>query len=141
MKTFKISSKCHIKTCRSLKRGLFWRSLVPLFRRIYAITVGFKMQLLRKSALLCYEKTNLNFPQNMLKGATIHFLTIWYLMDHLLQTSVLFNTRQWNVNWVDCKHTKMVRSSQAFISIIYCTGSSSKTQFFSVSIVRILALA
>ena len=39
---FKTFTDCHIKTCQSLK------SLEPVFRRIYALSVDFKMKTLRK---------------------------------------------------------------------------------------------
>ena len=53
LKTFKTSNNCHIKTCRSLTRRVFWKSLVPFFRRIYALSVGFKMKSLIKSVCEC----------------------------------------------------------------------------------------
>ena len=53
-KTFKISILFHIKTCQSLSnRCLFWKSLVPFFRRAYTLSVGFKMKSLRKSIFQC----------------------------------------------------------------------------------------
>ena len=33
--------------------GLFWKSLVPFLRRIYALSVGFKLKPLRKSVFQC----------------------------------------------------------------------------------------
>ena len=51
LKTFKTFTDCHIKTCRY--GGLFWKSLVPFFRRIYALSVGFKMKSLIKSVCEC----------------------------------------------------------------------------------------
>ena len=53
LKTFETFTDCHIKTCRSLNGGLFWKSLVPYFRRTYALSVGFKMKTLRKSVFEC----------------------------------------------------------------------------------------
>ena len=56
IKTFKISTDYHWKTCRSLKRKaitVFWTSLVPFFRRTYGLSLGFKMKPLRKNVLLC----------------------------------------------------------------------------------------
>ena len=53
-----IVSDCHIKNCRWLSHknmpisqngGLFWKSLVPFFKRIHAFSVPFKMKPLRKS--------------------------------------------------------------------------------------------
>ena len=53
---FKIFADRHIKTCRSLKRRAFWKALVPLFRRTYALSVGLKIKPLRKSVLMeCIE--------------------------------------------------------------------------------------
>ena len=49
LNTFKIFRDCHIKTCRSLKRRAFLKILVPIFKRNYALSVGFKMKPLRKS--------------------------------------------------------------------------------------------
>ena len=40
---------CHIKYADLSNGGLFWKSLVSSFRRIYALSVGFKMETLRKS--------------------------------------------------------------------------------------------
>ena len=73
LKMFKISSDCHIKTCRSPKRR---ESRVPFFRRTYALSVGFKMKLLRKVFSCVKAKINSNFAVNLakiLKEATIHF--------------------------------------------------------------------
>ena len=61
MKTFTISSDCQIKTCRSLKRRAILKSLVPFFRRIYALSVGFKMKPLRQSVFLCEDKNQITF--------------------------------------------------------------------------------
>ena len=47
-KLFKISNDCHIKTCRSLKRRAKLKSLLPFFRRTYALFVGFKIKPLKK---------------------------------------------------------------------------------------------
>ena len=65
-----ISTDCHIKTCRSLRSdgGLFWKSLVAFFRRTYALSVGFKMKHLRKSAFQCYKtKTSSSFAVKPVK--------------------------------------------------------------------------
>ena len=48
LKLLKISIYCHIKTCRSFKRRVILRSLVPFFRRIYALYDGFKMKSIKK---------------------------------------------------------------------------------------------
>ena len=50
LKTFKTSIDYHIKACRSLKRRVFQKFLVPF---PYALSAGFKMKLLRKSVFSC----------------------------------------------------------------------------------------
>ena len=52
-KMFKISSDYCIKTCRSLKRRVISKSIVPFFKRTYALSVGFKMKPLGKKVFLC----------------------------------------------------------------------------------------
>ena len=73
---FKISSGCHLKTCRSLK----WRTILKIpsifYRRTYAFSVGFKMKPLKKTFPSVKTKANSNFAVNlveMLEEATIHF--------------------------------------------------------------------
>ena len=56
LKTFKISTDCHITHADLSNGGLFLKSLVPFFRRTYALSVGFKMQHLRKSVFQCSDK-------------------------------------------------------------------------------------
>ena len=54
LKTFKISTDCHIKTCRSRKQKAILKiPIVPFFRRTYALSIAFKMKLLRKSVFQC----------------------------------------------------------------------------------------
>ena len=53
LKTFKIFSDCHIKTCRSLKRRAILKIPSTVFRRTYALSVGMKMKPLRKSVFQC----------------------------------------------------------------------------------------
>ena len=53
LKTLKISTDCHIKHADPPSGGLFLKSLVPFFRRTYALSVGFKMKPLRKSVFQC----------------------------------------------------------------------------------------
>ena len=55
MKAFKISSVCYIKTCRSLKRRAILKIPSIVFRRTYALSVGFKMEHLRKSVTTCQD--------------------------------------------------------------------------------------
>ena len=57
---FKISTDCHIKSYADLSNGmLFWKCLVPFFRRTYVLSVGFKIKPLRKK-LFCSVKTKIN---------------------------------------------------------------------------------
>ena len=53
MKTFKFSTDCHIKHADLPNGGLFLKSLALFFRRIYALSVSFKMKPLRKIVFLC----------------------------------------------------------------------------------------
>ena len=53
LKTFKISTDSHIKDANLLNGGQFWKSLVPVFRRTYAFSVGFRMKPLKKSVFKC----------------------------------------------------------------------------------------
>ena len=60
----------------SQKGGQFKKSVVPLSRRNYVLSVGFKMKPLRKSFSCIKTETNSNFAENlaeMLKEAPIHF--------------------------------------------------------------------
>ena len=56
MKAFKISSECHIKICRCLKRRTILKILILCYRGTYALCVGFKMKPLLKSFFLCLDK-------------------------------------------------------------------------------------
>ena len=88
LKAFKISTDCHIKTCRSLNKGLYWKSLVPFFRRTYALSVGFKMKPLTKSIFQCYDKNQPKFCGKTCWKEQLFIFTV-YLMNHVFQTSVL----------------------------------------------------
>ena len=62
LKTLKIPNDCHIKTCRSLKRRAILKSLVPFFRRTCALSVGFRMERLKKKRFpVLRQKFNSNF--------------------------------------------------------------------------------
>ena len=82
LKSFKISSDCHIKACQSLK----WRAILKIpstiFRRTYALSVGFKMKPLRKSVFLCVDKDQLSFCQKPCWNAersNHFFLSNWWI--------------------------------------------------------------
>ena len=51
LKTFKISTDCHIKTRRSLKQNSILKIPSTVFRRTYALSVGLKMKPKRFSVL------------------------------------------------------------------------------------------
>ena len=53
LKTFETLTDCHIKTCRFLKRRAILKIPSAVFRRTYALSVGFKMITLRKSVSKC----------------------------------------------------------------------------------------
>ena len=48
LKTFETFTDFHLKTCRSLKRRAILKIPSTVFRRIYALSVGFKMKTLKK---------------------------------------------------------------------------------------------
>ena len=83
LKTFIISSNCHIKRVDLLNGELFWKFLVPFFRRTYVLSVGFKLKPLRKKTKNKQkDKNQLKFcRKNLLKGQPLIF-TI-HLMNHL----------------------------------------------------------
>ena len=67
----------------------------------YALSVGFKIKPLRQSVFLCQDKTNSNCTVKVAKRSNRSFSV--YLMDHLFQTSVLFNRWQRNEqNLITC---------------------------------------
>ena len=89
LKTFKISSDYHIKTCRSLKRRA-----ILVFRSTYVHSVSFKMKSMRswrQSVFLCLDKNQLKFCRKIIGktfvaaivvakvGATVDFLSIWWI--------------------------------------------------------------
>ena len=60
LKTFKISTDCHIKVPISQTEGYFENPLVPFFRGTYALSAGFKMKS-QKAFSSVKTKTNPNF--------------------------------------------------------------------------------
>ena len=78
-KTFETFTDCHIKTCRCLNGGLFWKSLAPLFRRPYGLSVGFKVKTLKKAFSNVKTKTNSNFAAKVTERSNHSFLlSIWW---------------------------------------------------------------
>ena len=80
LKTFKISTDCHIKTCRSFKRRVILKSPVLFFRRTYALSVGFKIKPLRKAFSSVKTKTNPNFAVKVTERSNHLFLpSVWWI--------------------------------------------------------------
>ena len=78
------------------KGGLFWKSLVPFFRRIYAPSDGFKMKRLRKAFSSINTKIGVktkNQPKFCCQTCWKEkpFIFTVYLMNDIFQTSILFN--------------------------------------------------
>ena len=97
--------------------GLFSKSLVPMFRRIYALSVGFKIKTLRKGFWNIKTKTNSNFTVKVTERSnhTILLFTWWIMFfRHLYDNGIK------ELNWL-CKHMKNVRSSYPCISMSFCT--------------------
>ena len=91
LNTFKISSDCHIKTCWTLKRRAIFKITSTIFEKnLYAFPVGSKMKPLKKHFLVLRQKQT----QILLKGATFHFLSVWWIsfLKHLF-----LYLWQWNV--------------------------------------------
>ena len=74
MKTFKISTNYHIRTCRSLKRRAIGKIPSTVFRRTYVVSVGLKMKPLRKRVFQCNTKNNPNFAVKLAERSSHSFL-------------------------------------------------------------------
>ena len=99
--------------------GLIWKSLVRVFRRTYALSVGFETKPLRKSVFQCKDKNQPKFCRKTYWKVQPFIFTV-YLMNHIFQTSVLLiRVIQCiiELNWL-CKHIKKVRSSQPAILVL-----------------------
>ena len=115
LKMFKISTDCLIKTCRSLKRREFWKSLVPLFRGTYALPVCFEMNPLKKTLSGVKTKGNPNFAVKLVESSNRSFLlSIWWITFFKHLYSLIRGMECVERNW-SCKHIKKIRSSQAAI--------------------------
>ena len=80
LKTFKISTECHIKACRSLK----WRAILKIpttvFRRTYALSAGFKMKPPRKSVFQCLDKKQPKLcSKNCWREQPSFCLPVWWI--------------------------------------------------------------
>ena len=106
----------HIKTCQFSNLRLFWKSLLPFFRRTYALSVGLEIKTLRKSVFQC-----LDFYCPFL-------LSIWY-ESHFSNTVLIMECIE--LNWL-CEHIKKIRSSQPTFLVLNWLNHQS----FPVSIVK-----
>ena len=128
LKTLETFTDCHIKHADLWNGELFWKSLVPFFRRTYALSVGFKMKTL--SFLMLRQKPPQVLPQKSLKEANIHF---YCLFDELRFSDICTIMELKELNWL-CKHMKIVRSNQPCISMKFYTELMCK--FLHVNIVN-----
>ena len=77
LKTHKISTNSYIKTYQLLKRRAILKIPITFFRKIYALSVGFKMNPLRKRFPVLRQKLTQNLLWNFLKGSTILFYCLF----------------------------------------------------------------
>ena len=110
---FRISTDCHIKTWRSYKRRAILKIPSTVFRRIYVLSVGFKIKPLRKTILQFQDKNQPKFCRKTCWKEQPFFFTV-YFMNHIFQTFVYVIIECIELNWL-CKHMKKVRSSQVVI--------------------------
>ena len=102
-----------------LNEGLLWKSVVPLFRRTYALSVRFKNETSKKKLFpVLRQKPTQILPWNLLNGATIHF---YCMFDHMVwwiyfSNICILNTCK-ELNWLG-KHMKKIRSGQAIIFVL-----------------------
>ena len=105
-----------MEICRSLKPSsngeLFWKSLVPFFRRIYALPVGFKIKPLRKAFSSVTTKTNPNLSGKLAESSNHSFLLpIWWFTFFRHPYSLTSDARMY-------RGLKEVRSSKAAILVL-----------------------
>ena len=79
------------KTCRSLKQRAIFKIPSTIFRRIYALSVGFKVKPLGKNIFQCQDRNQPKFCRKTFWKEQPFIFTV-YLINHIFQTSVLFNT-------------------------------------------------
>ena len=87
----KFSVTVTLKHADLSNEGLFWKSPVLFFRIIYGLSASFKMKLLRKSVFQCWDKNQPKFCNKTCWEQQLFIFTV-YLMNHILQIPVLFNT-------------------------------------------------
>ena len=122
MKSFKISSDCHIKACQSLK----WRAIL---KETMLFLLAFKSNLYEKAFSCVKRRTNCcRKPCWNAERSNHLFLSNWWIKFFKHWYSLIMWQYNIEVNWL-CEHRKKVRNSQACISINSCTELS-KTKFF-----------
>ena len=98
MKTFKSSSDCHIKTCRSPKRSAIWKISRTVVRRTFALSVGFKMKPLGITIFQCSDKNQVTIHRKIcLKKQPFFF----FFMTHLVEKNQAMNYKNftaWKVS-------------------------------------------
>ena len=125
MKSFKISSDCHIKACRSLK----WRAIlkIPILKEPMLFLLALKWNLYEKA--FSWVKTKTNFcckPCWNAERSNHSFLSNWWIAFSNICTLLIMWQYKYR-NWL-CKHRKKVRSSLTCMSKHSCTKLS-KTKF------------
>ena len=115
LKTFKMSTDCHIKTCWSLKQMGIFKIPSIVFKRTYALSVGFKVKPLREIK----TKTNPNFAVKLAERSYRSFLLFnwWITFLKHLYSLICNNGTCIELNSL-CNHMEKVRSSQAAILIL-----------------------
>ena len=116
MKSFKISSDCHIKACWSLK----WRAIlkIPILKEPMLFLLTLKWNLYEKPFSCVKTKTNFcGKPCWNADRSHCSFLSNWWIafFKHL------YSLIMWQYNIQKLTDRKKVRSSQACISINSCT--------------------
>ena len=128
LRTFKISSDCHKKHSSLSNAGLFWRSLLPLFRWTYARSVSFLNETSKATRVpLLRQKPTQIFGKTCRKKRLFIFCLFNEYPCSKISTISYVTVEFIGLTWL-CKHTKKVRSNQASISVNSCTELY-KTQF------------
>ena len=111
LKTFKISSDCHMKTCRSYKRRAIFKIPSTAFQKSICSFYWIQNKPLRKKMFSCVKaKINSNFAVNlaeMLKKPTIRFCE--FAESHFTNICTLHHVTMEciEISWL-CKHRKKV---------------------------------
>ena len=94
MKTFKISSDCHIKICRPLKGRAVLKIPATVFRGTYALSVGFKMKPVRITFPCVKTKTNVDFSVKSVERSShpSNFFIFICLFEDSLYSKNVYNT-------------------------------------------------